>query len=144
MLASVPVAHSDYLKETYENLNFVFEKIKYIEHKWLLCGNLKIICMRFSQQQEYTKFPCYICEWDSRDKFWTQKQWPLRNSFIVGYKNIIGTNLVDPKNISSLFLHIKLGLMKQFVKALDKNESRFQCLCEKFSQLSEAKKRLFL
>lgn len=73
MLATVSVAHSVYLKESYDNLKFVLQKIKCIEHKWLICGDLKIIFMLLGQQQGYTKFPCYICEWDSRacDKHWT-------------------------------------------------------------------------
>ncbi|CAH1111013.1 unnamed protein product [Psylliodes chrysocephalus] len=36
-------------------------------------------------------------------------------------------------------LHIKLGMMKQFVKALDKENSSFQYLCQKFPRLSDAK-----
>jgi hypothetical protein len=40
--ASIPVAHSIHLKETYENLQAVLEKIKYPEHEWSLCGDLKV------------------------------------------------------------------------------------------------------
>ena len=37
-------------------------------------------------------------------------------------------------------LHIKLGLMKNFVKALAKqNSNGFEFLCEKFTELSRAK-----
>ncbi|GBO02325.1 hypothetical protein AVEN_212991-1 [Araneus ventricosus] len=36
-------------------------------------------------------------------------------------------------------LHIKLGLMKQFVKALPKQGEGFKCLCDQFPGLSEAK-----
>ena len=37
-------------------------------------------------------------------------------------------------------LHIKLGLMKNFVKALAKqNSNGFEFLCEKFTELSQAK-----
>ena len=38
-------------------------------------------------------------------------------------------------------LHIKLGMMKQFVKVLDRNSPCFQYLCMKFSSLSHAKIR---
>lgn len=95
--------------------------------------------MILGQQQGYMKFPCYICEWDSRarDKHQTQRQWPIRNNLIVGDKNILKSNLVDPKNILMSLLHIKLGLMKQFVIALNKNGNYFQHLCKKFPQLSE-------
>jgi hypothetical protein len=40
--ASIPVAHSIHLKETYENLQTMLEKIKYHEHEWSLCGDLKV------------------------------------------------------------------------------------------------------
>ena len=36
-------------------------------------------------------------------------------------------------------LHIKLGLMKTFVKGLDKNGAAFKYLFEKFPEISEAK-----
>jgi len=145
ILKHVPVAHSVYFKENYNNLKLVLEKIKYEKHKWLICGDLKIICMLLGQQQGYTKFPCYICEWDSRarDKHWTQRQWPVRNNLIVEDNNILRSNLVDPKNILLTPLHIKLGLMKQFVKALNKNGNCFQYICNKFPQLSEAQRRCF-
>jgi hypothetical protein len=57
-LTSVPVAHSVYLKEIYDNLKFVLEKIKYSEHKRSICRYLKIICILLGQQHGYTKCPC--------------------------------------------------------------------------------------
>ncbi|CAH1105838.1 unnamed protein product [Psylliodes chrysocephalus] len=48
--------------------------------------------------------------------------------------------LVDPKSILLPPVHIKLGLIKQFVKALRKRSSEaFQYIYEKFSKLSDAK-----
>jgi hypothetical protein len=38
-------------------------------------------------------------------------------------------------------LHIKLGLMKNFVKAMDRTGSAFKHLAEKFPRLREAKNR---
>jgi len=38
-------------------------------------------------------------------------------------------------------LYIKLGMMKQFVKALDRNSPYFQYLCTRFTSLSYAKIR---
>jgi hypothetical protein len=73
--ASIPVSHSIHLKETYENLQTVLEKIKYQEHEWSLCGDLKVSRILLGQQGGNTKFPCFLCEWDSRarDKHWTTK-----------------------------------------------------------------------
>jgi hypothetical protein len=64
--ASVPVAHSIHLKEMYENFEILLKKMKYKEHGWLICGDLKVICMWLGQQPGYTKFPCFLCEWDGR------------------------------------------------------------------------------
>ena len=47
--------------------------------------------------------------------------------------------LVDPKIVLMPPLHIKLGLMKQFVKALNQESDAFKYLLEFFPKLSEAK-----
>ncbi|GFW45593.1 uncharacterized protein TNCV_3245311 [Trichonephila clavipes] len=92
------------------------------------------------QQSGYTKFPCFLCEWDSRDrKHYVKQTWPIRKALIPGVKNVERQNLVDPKKILFPPLHIKLGLMKQFVKALDKEGECFKYLCELFPGLSDAK-----
>lgn len=139
--ASIPVGHSVHMKESYENLEIVLNKIGYSAHGWMICGDLKVTCMLLGQQGGFTKFPCFLCEWDSRarDQHWCRKNWPVRESLKPGEKNILRKNLVDPKNILLPPLHIKLGLMKQFVKALPKDGPCFKYLCQKFPKLSEAK-----
>ncbi|GBN35087.1 Tau-tubulin kinase 1 [Araneus ventricosus] len=85
-LASVPVAHSVFMKETYESMEMLLTKIKYTEHKWAICGDLKGIGLLLGQQSGFTKFPCFICEWDSRDResHWIKKIWPKRQEWIPG------------------------------------------------------------
>ena len=75
------------------------------------------------QQGGYTKHPCFLCYWDNRatDQHWVKKDWPSRQDLAVGDKNIINEPLVNRDRIILPPLHIKLGLMKQFVKALDKD-----------------------
>jgi hypothetical protein len=109
--ASVPVAHSIHLKETYENLEIFLSKMKYKEHGWLICGDLKILCMLLGQQPGYTKCPCFLCEWDSIawSQHWKQKQWPSRVSLTPDAKNIARESLVDPQKVLLPPLHIKLG-----------------------------------
>ncbi|KRZ85400.1 Serine/threonine-protein phosphatase PP1 isozyme 1 [Trichinella sp. T8] len=46
---------------------------------------------------------------------------------------------INPEKVLLPPLHIKLGIMKQFVKALDKNGTCFQYLCTQFPLLSDAK-----
>lgn len=61
-LASIPIAHSVHLKETYENLHLMLEKVQYPLHKWIVCGDIKVLGMLLGQQGGYTKFPCFLCE----------------------------------------------------------------------------------
>lgn len=56
-----------------------------------------------------------------------------------GNKNILNLPLVEREKIIMPPLHIKLGLMKNFVKALDNETDAFQYLRNKFPKLSSAK-----
>lgn len=139
--APIPIAHSTVLQEKYENMEILLEKIKYDTHKWQICGDLKMLTILLGQQSGFTKHPCYLCLWDSRDRenHFKKKKWPVRSSFVPGSSNIIHQSLIDPKKVLIPPLHIKLGLMKQFTKALSKTGRCFQYLTNKFPQLSEAK-----
>ena len=99
------------------------------------------------QQSGYNKFPCFLCEWDSRDKanHWIKRDWPERISHTPGHKNISKRTLVDPSKVILQPLHIKLGVMKQYVKALDKQGAcllvRRIFIAYKFPKLSSEKVR---
>jgi hypothetical protein len=107
-IASLPVGHLVHLKETYENFQLPLTKLKYRDREWMICGDLKVLCMLLGQQAGYTKYPCFLCEWDSRaqSKHWEQKQWQ------PGNKNILCQSLVDRRKLVLPPLHIKLGIMK--------------------------------
>jgi hypothetical protein len=62
-----------------------------------------------------------------------------KGKFNIRNEKVIHANLVDPQKVLLHPLHIKPGVMKQFVKALDKSGSCFQYLGRKFAALSEAK-----
>jgi len=47
--------------------------------------------------------------------------------------------LVEPSKILLLSMHLKLGLMKNFVKAVNQEEVAITDVWEKFTRLSEAK-----
>ena len=112
--ASIPIAHSIILKESYVNMEKVLSVIKYSEHNWMICGDLKIVTILLGQQSSFTKHACCLCLWDSRDhkNHYKKQKWPERSSFKPGSKNILQKPLVDPMKILLLPLHIKLGLMK--------------------------------
>ncbi|KAL4131092.1 hypothetical protein QTP88_008441 [Uroleucon formosanum] len=111
----IPIAHSVHLKESYDNMKILLDAIKYNTYKWQICGDLKVIGMLMGMQGGFTKYCCFLCIVQS-------------------------IPLVDPNNIFLPPLHIKLGLIKNFVKAMGKTNSEgFQYLKEKFSKVSAAK-----
>ena len=65
---SVPSANAADMKESYESMKLLLEKIKYDEFKWTLCGDLRVVALLVGMQLGYTKYCCFVCEWDSRDK----------------------------------------------------------------------------
>jgi len=66
------------------------------------------------------------------------KAWPARPLLTPGSSNIVKRSLVDPDKILPS-LHIKLGLMKQFVKALDKEGRCFKYLESVFTNVTVVK-----
>ena len=74
------------------------------------------------------------------NEHYVKRDWMLRTEYEPGVSSVHHIPLVDPDKIFLPPLHIKLGLMKNFVKALGKTElAGFQYLVEKFSKISEAK-----
>ena len=138
-VSSLPIGHSVTMQENYENMHTLLHKIKYDE--WLICGDLKVISILLGQQGGYTKFPCFLCLWDSRDdaQHYSKRIWPPRTDFTPGKHNVKAVPLVPTEKVLLPPLHIKLGLMKNFVKALTKDGAAFQYLAQKFPAISEAK-----
>ena len=98
----------------------VLQKLDYDSHQWLICVDLKMVNLLLGQQSGYTKYPCFICLWDSRarDDYWVKKKWPPRDSIRIGEANVINEHLLAREKIIIPTLLIKLSLMKQFVKIL--------------------------
>ena len=84
-------------------------------------------------QAGFTKYCCFLCHWDSRavSQHYKQKDWGSRS---LKENPLVGMNKVLPPP-----LHIKLGLMKNFVKAFHKNGAAFQHLSTLFPGLSAVK-----
>jgi hypothetical protein len=116
-LASVPIAHSVEMTETYDNMKCLLTSIKYHQLEWLICGDLKVISLLLGQSGGYMKYPCFLCLWDSRadNLHYDKKDWPERTEFIPGSCSMKQLPLVDPKNILLPPLHIKLD--KEFCKS---------------------------
>lgn len=138
---SIPVGYAVSLKETYENIKHILQMIKYERYSWKICADFKVIAIILGMQQGYTKYCCFLCLWDSRDRenHYIKKVWPLRKAFTPGTENVFYPPLVQKENIIIPPLHIKLGLMKNFVKALNREGQAFQYLKKKFTKMTDAK-----
>jgi hypothetical protein len=79
-LLSIPVDHSVHNKESYENIKILMKAINYDKFKWR--GDLKVTALLLGLQQRFTKYCCFICEWDSRARSlrYSRKDWPARKS----------------------------------------------------------------
>jgi len=93
---SIPVGHSVHNKESYENMKVLMEAINYDKFKWQICGDLKVIALLLRLQQGFTKYCCFIGEWDSRARslHYSRKEWPARKSLEPGIMNVENQPLV--------------------------------------------------
>ena len=135
------MGHSVHMKERYENVKTLLNIIEYTSHIWELCGDFKMLAFLLGQQGGYSKYSCFLCLWNSRadDQHYSRQQWPLRKELTPGAHNVIRQPLVLREKILLPTLHIKLGLAKQFVKALKSDSEAFKHVQAMFAKLSEAK-----
>ena len=116
-------------------------KLEYGKYGWYICGDLKVVSMLLGFQLGCMKYCCFLCEWDSWAKtlHYLKRDWPQRKSLKVGEKNVRHPALAEWHKLLLPPPHITLGLMKNFVKAMDRTGSAFKYRAEKFPWLSEAK-----
>lgn len=136
----IPIAYSRTLKETHDTMKLIFEKIKYNDEKWDVSGDFKVIALVMGLQLGRTKNSCFICTFISTAKIdHYEATWEKRSAFEIGIMNVVRTQLVPPEKILLPTLHIKLGLVTNFIKALNKDEEAFKYLAVLFPKLSKAK-----
>jgi len=138
---SFPLAHAANMKEIYERVKLLLGKIKYDEFKWKLCGGLTVVALLLGTQLRYTKYCCFLCEKDIRDKknHCVSKLWPKRTSLTPGEKNVVNPPLILPERIFLPPLYIDLDLMKNFVKGMNKSHRGLEYVWNKFINASDAK-----
>lgn len=137
---SVPVAFAIGLKEGFESMRKIIDFIQYRRFNFQIVADFKVIgfLMGF---KNYPKFPCFLCEWDSRNyaEHWTRATWPMRRGYTPGEKSVLENPIVPRDRIILPPLHIKLGLMTNFVKAIGDNAEAINYLENMFPRLSKAK-----
>lgn len=140
MYKPVPVAYSRNLKETYESMKLIFDKIDYNGHQWDVSGDLKVTALIMGLQLGRTRNMCFICTWISTAKIQHYRAtWELRQTHQIGAMNVVRNRLIEPLKMLLPPLHIKLGLVTNYIKALNKNEMAFKYLSVLFPKLSKAK-----
>ena len=130
-----------YTKRKHENVMEILSCMNYMTYQWHICSNLKVVTTLVGLQKSYAKFCFLLCVWDShaRSVLYSRKNCPLYKSHTLITKNIAHQPLVDPRKVLLPPLYIKLGLMKNSVKTLDRSGTAFSFMFEKFPRHSMEK-----
>lgn len=149
---SIPLAFGTHMKETYETLGSILKEIKYHEHKWKICCDLKVvnILQGVIAKGGFPKFFCFLCNWDSRSKIdhYQCHDWIRRTPENEKKLNLCNEPLI--RNIDDILLpplHIKLGIASKFIQvAVEDAEEVYGCLQDIFPKLStdKIKKGIFI
>ncbi len=106
---SLPLAHSEHLKEIYSSVKLLLETLNY-KYGWKVIGDFKMVAFLMGLQG-FTKNSCFVCFWDSRDRtaHCQRKHCPLKTDTTVGAHNIKHEPLVNPQKVLFPPLYIKLA-----------------------------------
>ncbi|CAH0547602.1 unnamed protein product [Brassicogethes aeneus] len=138
---SIPIAYGTDTKETFEKMDHILQLVDYKKHNWRVCCDLKIVAMLTGLQGGYIKHMCFLCDWDSRYKGdqYAKHDWKMRVESEKRDANRIHKELVPPEKIILPPLHIKLGIVKNFLKVVAKRDEVFRCLRDIFPRISDVK-----
>ena len=133
---SIPIDHSVKMKETHNSMDHLLSAVNY-EQKWLDCGDPKVVGLVPRLQGGSTKYPCFLYLWDiwADNQHYVRQEWTLRQGFKPCSHNVQFHPLIKLNKILFLRLHIKFGVMKNFVQAMDRKGSNFDLLQEKFPRI---------
>lgn len=117
---SIPIVYGRFQKEDYNTMKLILELIKYNSFKWKICCDLKVVAIVTGIRRGYSKHQCFLCTWEGRkdDLHYTDHIWKIRDTRVVGEHSIDYIPLVEAASVILPPLHIKLGLIKNFLIAL--------------------------
>jgi hypothetical protein len=98
-------------------MKILIEASNYDKFKWQICGDLQVIALLLGLRQGFTKYCCFICEWDSRARslHYSRKDWPAEKFLEQpGIMNVKNQPLVEPSKILLPSKQLKLCMMKNF------------------------------
>lgn len=104
-----------------------------------MSGNFKVVAPIVGLQLDRSRNSCFICTWISTAKIdHYHATWEHRSEYVIGEMNVKENSLVAPEKNLLPTLHIKLGIITQFVKRLERDSDAFKYLKVLFPKLSKA------
>lgn len=142
---SIPIAYALNFKETYENMETLLDNINWNEHEWQICSDLKIVGLLSGSnfphdpcfvratsilflpkglKGGYAQYQCFICEFEGRKDVlhYIGHKWKLRQDSVKGEISVVNDPLVPKDKIILPPLHIKLGIVRNFIVSLKLTE----------------------
>lgn len=119
----------------------ILHLIQYNNYGWRVFCDLNVVAILIGIKQGFSKHQCFLCNSEGRQTklHYTDHQWKAREDYQVGVASVVNTPLIDKEKVILPPLHIKLGLMRNFVRALDHDSAPFRHLKTIFPKLTEAK-----
>ena len=132
---SVPIFYSNDFEEKYTNLRKTLEILNYDQHNWKLCVDLKVAAILVGRCGGRPRYPCHLCEWDSKKSvkdFYKKSEKNVSKIMRKSYSkpsakpkhsydnlNIENDALVPAENILIPPLHIRLGIFNSLFQKLN-------------------------
>lgn len=120
---SIVLYYSTDEKETRPCLENLLDIIKYKEHNWKLCCDLKVVSLLAGMKLGNPNYGCFKCDWNrnAKDKDHYTYKWTGTNPDIK--KDI----KIDMQRVLIPSLHLKLGIVQKFLKVvLNRNDKTFR------------------
>lgn len=100
------------------NIVLVMDKIKFHKHQWVIRVDLKIVNFIFGERESHIKYICFLYPWDNNKDNEEKKNALQQGEYGCWRKYVIHEPLIERDQIILPPLLIKLGLLKQSMKAL--------------------------